>query len=117
MELEITDEGHFHIISIHGDLDATSSIQLDDAIETAMEEGKSLFLFDCKNLNYISSPGIGVFTSRIDDYDSGKLKMVLFGMSEKVYNVFKLLGLHKLLPITNTKEEAKTTINGLHNKN
>jgi len=116
MELDILDEGHYRIIKIIGDLDASSSIKLDDAIQQAVNLAKLHLLFDCTSLNYISSPGIGVFTSRIEDAEEGGVKMVMFGMTEKVKNVFKILGLDQLLPIVGTREEAKREIDDLHNQ-
>ena len=112
MKTKVFTEEGYHIIQIIGDLDASSSIQLDDAIEKAVNEGGTKLLFDCGNLDYISSPGIGVFTSRIEDSDKG-IKMVLFDMNEKVYNVFKILGLDQLLTIVNGKDKAKEAIDDL----
>ena len=114
MELEITDEDLFRIIKISGDLDVSSVIQLDDQIEESISEGKTRLLFDCQGLNYISSPGIGVFTSRIEDHEKGLIYLALFGMQPKVFSIFKVLGLDQLLPIIQTKEEAKAFINDLH---
>ncbi|MBX2841447.1 MAG: STAS domain-containing protein [Flammeovirgaceae bacterium] len=110
MELETQQEGNFYIIKIKGELEASSSIQLDDAIQDVMDMGGNKILFDCLELSYISSPGIGVFTSRIEDHEEGTLSMALYGMNDKVFNVFKILGLDKLLPIVTTKDEAKPLI-------
>ena len=37
--------------------------------------------------------------------------MALFGLNEKVENVFKILGLDQLIHLVGTEEEAKTYIN------
>jgi len=112
METKAIKEDNHYIIQVIGDLDASSSIKLDDAIENALEAGEHKIIFDCSRLDYISSPGIGVFTSRIEDSEDG-VKMVLYKMSEKVYNVFKILGLDQLLTIVDSKEEAKRVIDDL----
>lgn len=117
MEITTFNEGKYYIIKINGELDASSSLKLDDAIEEAINKDQKLLLFDCENLHYISSPGIGVFTSRIEDHEQKKIYLVLYGMNEKVFNVFKILGLDKILPIVNEKEEAKILLNGALNKN
>ncbi|MEM1137361.1 MAG: STAS domain-containing protein [Bacteroidota bacterium] len=101
---------------MNGELDASSALQLDDAIQEAVNLNHKLLLFDCEQLHYISSPGIGVFTSRIEDYEQKKIFLVLHGMNEKVFNVFKILGLDKILPIVNGKEEAKKMLDGALNK-
>lgn len=108
MQVQHNDEGIFHIISIDGEVDASSSIILDNALEKALTTTTKHLLIDCSRLSYISSPGIGVFTSRIEDCERVGTKLVLFGVSDKVYNVFRLLGLDQLIEIVKTKEEAKT---------
>jgi len=107
MKLEFAQEGDFHTIKAIGDLDAVSAIELDNALEEAFNAGQKFILIDCTALDYIASAGIGVFTSRIDECEQKGVRLVLFGMSEKVMNVFKILGLHVIIPIVNTKEEAK----------
>ncbi len=100
------------IITIDGDVDASSSIRLDEAIGKAVEEGQQQILIDCRNLNYISSAGLGVFMSYLEELKAKNIQMVLFGLSEKVSNVFNLLGLDQLLNIEHTKEQAKQQLNG-----
>ncbi len=108
MQVQHTNENEYHIIAIKGDVDASSSIVLDNALEKAINEKQPKILIDCSELNYISSPGIGVFTSRLDDCENVNIKLVLFAMSDKVQNVFRILGLDQLIQIVSTKDEAKS---------
>jgi len=64
-------------------------------------------MVDGTQLNYISSAGLGVFMSYIDDFKSKNIKMVIFGLSEKVLNVFQILGLDQLMTIVSDKKAAK----------
>lgn len=107
MEIQTTNEERYHIIALKGDLDASSSIKLDTALENAILAHQKAILIDCKLLDYISSPGIGVLTSRLDECETKNISIVLYAMSEKIYNVFKILGLDQLLPIKQSKEDAK----------
>ena len=93
-------------------MDASSSIKLDEAINGAIQEGQQQILIDCVNLNYISSAGLGVFMSYIEELKAKNIRMVLFGLSEKVENVFKVLGLDQLLSIKETKDQAKQQAHG-----
>lgn len=95
------------IISVIGDIDASSSIELDLAIAKSVGEGFTKILVDCSALEYISSAGLGVFMSYIEELKDKNIPMVLFGMKEKVANTFSILGLAELLYITATKPEAK----------
>jgi anti-sigma B factor antagonist len=95
------------IISVIGEIDASSSIELDLAIARSVGEGYRKILVDCTALEYISSAGLGVFMSYIEELKDKKIPMVLYGMKEKVANTFEILGLADLLHIRKNKEEAK----------
>ena len=107
----VLEEGNY-VIAINGDVDASSSILLDEAIGKAVEEGQQYLLIDCLNLSYISSAGLGVFMSYIEEIKEKNIRMVLFGLSDKVKNVFKVLGLDQLLNIKDTKDQAIKQFHG-----
>ena len=93
-----------------GEIDASSSIELDLTIAKSVGEGYTRILVDCSALEYISSAGLGVFMSYIEEFNDKHIKMALFGMNEKVINTFEILGLSELLTIVATKEEAKQKV-------
>jgi len=99
------------IITPIGEIDASSSIELDLTIAKSVGEGFTKILVDCNALEYISSAGLGVFMSYIEEFKDKNLKMVLYGMSEKVANTFEILGLNELLTIAADKVEAKKKAN------
>ena len=101
------------LLVLIGEIDASSSIELDLAIAKSVGEGYSRILVDCSSLDYISSAGLGVFMSYIEEFKDRKINMVLFGMSEKVANTFSILGLNELLQIGKDKVQAKQIVNEL----
>jgi anti-sigma B factor antagonist len=101
------------VIALVGEIDASSSIELDLAIAKSVGEGFTKILVDCSALEYISSAGLGVFMSYIEEFKDKNIKMVLFGMSDKVGNTFEILGLNELLHIKKDKVQAKQLINEL----
>ena len=104
-------EGDMMTIKVMGDVDASSSIELDNAIKQAVSDGLKKILVNGQELNYISSAGLGVFMSYLQDFEKNNIKMALFGLNEKVENVFKILGLDQLIHLVDTEEEAKTHMN------
>jgi len=112
MQISSVLEDGSYVITINGDVDASSSIMLDEAINKAIREGQQHILIDCVNLNYISSAGLGVFMSYIEELKAKNSRMVLFGLSERVENVFRVLGLDQLLNIMDTKDQAKQQAHG-----
>ena len=101
------------VIVLIGEIDASSSIELDLAIAKSVGEGFTKVMVDCSALEYISSAGLGVFMSYIEEFKDKNLRMALFGMNEKVANTFKILGLNELLHIGKDKVQAKQLINEL----
>ncbi len=100
------DEGLLKL-GIDGDLDASSAVQVDDVIQSAFDEERYHILVDCKDLKYISSAGLGVFISHLEDFKSKSGAFVFYHMNDNVYNVFQLLGLHQLFAIVTDETEAK----------
>ncbi|MFT6866869.1 MAG: anti-sigma B factor antagonist [Cyclobacteriaceae bacterium] len=103
-------EGDIEIILVSGEIDASSSIELDNAIKHAATEA-SRILVDLQGLEYISSAGLGVFISYLEELKSKDIALVLYGMQAKVYEVFQILGLQNLIMITSNKEEAIGLLN------
>jgi anti-sigma B factor antagonist len=101
------------VIAIIGEIDASSSIELDLTIAKSVGDGFSKILIDCSALEYISSAGLGVFMSYIEEFKDKNIQMVLFGMKEKVANTFTILGLADLLHIRTSKDEAKKLVDEL----
>jgi anti-sigma B factor antagonist len=101
------------VIALIGEIDASSSIELDLAIAKSVGEGYNKILVDCSALEYISSAGLGVFMSYVEEFSDKNIRMVLYGMSDKVANTFQILGLNELLNIAEDKVKAKQLINEL----
>lgn len=106
-------EDGIDIIAIIGEIDASSSIELDLTIAKSVGEKFTRILVDCSAMEYISSAGLGVFMSYIEEFKDKNINMVIFGMKEKVANTFSILGLADLLHIRATKNEAKSLVNEL----
>ncbi len=101
------------VITLIGEIDASSSIELDLAIAKSVGEGFIKILVDCHSLDYISSAGLGVFMSYIEEFKDQNIKMVLFGMNDKVANTFEILGLNELLKIAKDRAHAIRMIDEL----
>lgn len=107
----ITEDGTA-FISVSGEVDASSSIDLDQAIAACVADDHKKILIDLSALSYISSAGLGVFMSYVEEFREKNIRMVIYGLNNRVAHTFGLLGLADLLEITNTKEEAKNRIHG-----
>jgi len=100
-------DGDYYLVKVIGEVDASSSIHLDTALGEAVESDKSKILVDCSELNYISSAGLGVFMSYIQELEVKQKQFVIFGLNDKVKNIFQILGLDQLLTIVDSEKQAK----------
>jgi anti-sigma B factor antagonist len=111
MEVYQSKEDNIVTLTIDGELDASSCIVLDESIQQMVNENEKRILVDCKQLSYISSAGLGVFMSYLQDFAKNDTRMVLFNLNAQVREVFRILGLDNLIKIVGNKEEAKALAN------
>ena len=105
--MEIKEKSNINYITLSpvGELDANSSVHLDEKINKTIAEGNLNIHVDCSEVTYISSAGLGVFISYLDHLKSHNGKLVLSNLKPNVYDVFDLLGLNQLVEIVDSGEE------------
>ena len=113
MEVYQSKEEEFITLTIDGELDASSCLVLDESIQQVVSENEKKILVDCKQLSYISSAGLGVFMSYLQEFAANDIRMVLFNLNPQVKEVFRILGLDNLLKIVTNKDEAKLLANAI----
>ncbi len=106
VNIQIQNDPAFDLLSVSGEIDASSSIELDDAIISAVATPTTKLIVDLSGLDYISSAGLGVFISHLEDIQQKGKRLVLFGLKEKVFEVFRILGLEQIITIVHSKEDA-----------
>jgi anti-sigma B factor antagonist len=106
MEIDAHIEKGNYRIALRGELDASSSILLDDSLRDGLTKNPRSIQVDCAGLRYISSASLGVFVSHLQELRAKAIPMVLFALRQPVENVFQVLGLDGLLPILPDQEWA-----------
>lgn len=101
-----TDQGGVRVIKIEGYLDAHTAPQFEDAIQQELEAGNTRIVVDCSGLTYISSAGLGVFMSFIEEIRERGGDIKLACITPKVYQVFEVLGFPALFDIVDTVDAA-----------
>ena len=104
--LNRTEQEGVVILKLEGYLDAHTAPQFERAIETEFSAGHTKLIADCAKLDYISSAGLGVFMSFIEDIRSVGGDIKLCAIVPKVYQVFDVLGFPELFDIVDTVPAA-----------
>jgi anti-sigma B factor antagonist len=102
----IKDKGDISIINLKGYLDAHTAPILENNFVDLIDKSRYKIVVDFKDLAYISSAGLGVFMAYIEKIRDSRGDIKLAGMSDKVFNIFDLLGFPLLYEIFHSEEEA-----------
>ena len=105
-QIERSDEGGIRILALDGYLDAHTAPQFENAIHDEMQAGHQRMVVDCARLTYISSAGLGVFMSFIEELREIGGDIKLAAITPKVYQVFEVLGFPALFDILDTTQAA-----------
>ena len=105
-ELRRQDQNEISTLHIKGYLDAHTAPQLENALQELIDEKRYKIIVNFKELNYISSAGLGVFMGFIEDVRENQGDIKLTNMTPKIYRVFDLLGFPTLYEIFDDEQEA-----------
>lgn len=94
------------ILHLSGYIDTYNSNFFQKRVGKAVEAGFTKLIFQCGGLNYVSSTGIGSFTSFFKMVKPRGGDIVLLEIQPKVYEVFQLLGFSQFFTIKDNLEEA-----------
>jgi anti-sigma B factor antagonist len=92
-------EGDISVLSLQGYLDAHTAPQFEKAIQEEYDGGRFRIIVNCAGLTYISSAGLGVFMSFIEDVRAANGDIKICGVTDTVYQVFEILGFPSLFDI------------------
>jgi anti-sigma B factor antagonist len=105
-QIERSDRSGVRVLALDGYLDAHTAPQFEQAIQEEFEAGRRRLVVDCAKLTYISSAGLGVFMSFIEEIREAGGDIKLAAIIPKVYQVFDVLGFPALFEIFDETEAA-----------
>ena len=91
---------------LHGYLDAHNFETLEAIFERHFENDHYRFVIDLHRLEYVSSAGAGVFIGAVGTCQDNGGNIVLVQPSKDVKEIFELLGVFQLFPVTSTRDRA-----------
>ena len=104
--IERSEQAGIVVLALDGFLDAHTAPQFENAIHDETAAGRHRIVADCRKLSYISSAGLGVFMSFIEEIREAGGDIKLAGIAPKVYQVFEVLGFHELFDIVESVDAA-----------
>ena len=105
-EVKRKDLEDISILYLHGFLDAHTAGEFEKSLQDLVDESRFRIIVNLAELNYISSAGLGVFMSFIEEIRKNRGDIKLAELTDKVFRVFDLLGFPILYQIFKTETEA-----------
>jgi anti-sigma B factor antagonist len=97
------------IITLDGFVDAHTAPNFETAIQTELDAGHTRIIVDCSKLNYISSAGLGVFMSFIEEVRDQNGDIKISGLVPKVRHTFEILGFQDLFEMPDSIDVARAS--------
>ena len=94
------------IVALEDFLDTHTAPQFEEAIQAEINAGHRNVIVNCEKLTYISSAGLGVFMSFIEELREAGGDIKICGVIPKVLQVFEILGFQTLFDIVETVPQA-----------
>jgi anti-sigma B factor antagonist len=94
------------VIYPRGHLDAHNVERFEKEILKLIENDYANIVVNCKDLNYISSAGMGIIMGYLDEIREKGGDIKLCSVSERVYEIFDLVGFTEIYDFLNDEESA-----------
>ncbi len=105
-EQQSVNEQDIHILRLEGYVDAHTFTEFEEELTQLVEGGKYYLLLDLEKLTYINSTGLGLLMATFRQVRQHGGDLVIAKMSDKITNIFNLLGFSRLISTYATEEEA-----------
>lgn len=98
MTLEFEQLNRNLIVRLKGELDHHSAELVRDKIDKTIDRGgfKNL-IFDCRNMDFMDSSGLGVMMGRFKKLKVTGGQVMIAGVNPSIDRVFKLSGIYKII--------------------
>jgi anti-sigma B factor antagonist len=93
LKIEKNIENDHSVLSLEGEIDASNSVELGSVIKEMVEGGAKNILVDCSGLEYISSAGLGVFMSYLEEFQEKRHQTCHFWLKGESVSGFQYPGI------------------------
>jgi anti-anti-sigma factor len=99
-------KGNIIILKVSGRLEINQALELEEVINTHINNGSKYFVFDLGDVHYLSSSGIRVFIATLRQLKDLEGRLILSNLSPNVIKTLKIVELDGLFEIINGVDDA-----------
>lgn len=100
------DHGSAITLSIGGHIDGSTAPELDQAIRALIAEGRYRIVADLKELDFMSSAGLGILMSAIQQARENRGDVKLARANQSIRRLISVMGFDSIYQIHDTEESA-----------
>lgn len=108
MEVKVEEKNEVVVVRPQGRLDAASAPQLEQQLQSIIEQGHFKIVLNLANVEYLSSAGMRLMLSVSKKLKNLEGKIVVCSLSDEVMDVIKMAGFHQVLEFYPNEEESLT---------
>ena len=98
------------LMQMQGRFDTLAAPEFEQQLMNTIEEGATLIIIDCEQMNYMSSSILRVFLMALKAIRRSEGKIVLTNLQDHIREVFDISGFLDLFEIYSTREDALAAI-------
>lgn len=106
LSIEVQEVDGVAVLLPAGFINAHTVREFEAAMEALVSGGKYTILLNCRNLNYISSAGLGAIMGLIETVREHDGDILLSNLQENVYAIFDTLGFTQLYRVFSDQDQA-----------
>lgn len=106
LSISVRQVGDVAVLLPAGFINAHTVRDFEDALEKLVQDGRYMILLNCKDLNYISSAGLGAIMGLIETVREHEGDILLSNLQDNVFAIFDTLGFTQLYRVFSDEEQA-----------
>lgn len=110
MDITTGTEGDLVQFHVAGSIDASTSPNVEEAVNAAIVAGSRKLIFDMRGVNYISSAGLRALLMAAKKAKAAGGGAAVYGVQAGVEEVFTVAGFGRIVPVVSTDAEARAKL-------
>ncbi len=104
--VDVEKRDNITILRVSGRLEINQALELEETINSHINQGEKFFVFDLGDVHYLSSSGIRVFIATMRQLKENNGRMILANLTPNVHKTLKIVELDGLFEIMGSVEDA-----------
>lgn len=106
LDIRISDTNQVAVVEAQGRIDSNTAHELGSALSHVIDSGHSQIVLDIAGVDYMSSAGLRELVAALKKVRNENGDMRIAQVTERVYEVLELSGLHTIFRLYDSRAEA-----------